>query len=185
MSSNDDDPALDPLFAAIGRFSAAWAHAEFGLDGILRTIHEGRVTPRPDDEFPVSFKNKVRYFRATIQADPCDPVRSDYTNLCQELMNRSEMRSRIIHGFLVEIDQGGKRGKFGHFNVSDPTGLPKEHSYTIKQIMTETVSVRQLRLGCGRCARSVLRVGPVGQVVSGRAPPLRKEATSPALVLRR
>ena len=144
MSSKDDDPDCDPLFAAIGRFSAAWGHAEFGLDGILRTIHEGRVLPRPDADFPISFKNKVRYFRAAIKEGVGPSTQGWISRVCEGLMNRSVMRGRIVHGFLVEIDPGGAGNFIRAFQRHRYYRLPSTSRYTTKQIMTETIDVRQL-----------------------------------------
>jgi hypothetical protein len=100
--------------------------------------------PRPSAEFPISFKNKVRYFRSAIKEGVGPSTQGWMTRVCDNLMNRTVMRGQIIHGFLVEIDPGGTGGMFGHFNVTDANSLPATSHYTTKKIVAETIHVRQL-----------------------------------------
>jgi hypothetical protein len=100
---------------------------------------------RPEDAFPIGFKNKVRYFRATNRAVLSDPsLRASYADASQELLDRSQMRNRVIHGFLIELDPKGRAGVFGNFGPSSANGLPREHRYTSRKIRSETERVRSL-----------------------------------------
>lgn len=59
------------FYSAIGKLTISWAYVEFGLDWLIREIHEpldGHKHIEPDA--PISLQRKLRYLRRAFRTLP-------------------------------------------------------------------------------------------------------------------
>jgi len=93
----------EDFYASIGKLTISWAYVEFGLDWMLREIHEplgGQTIVEP--EIPISLQRKVRYLRKAFNKLPqLASFRDRFKTIGDEIVAASDERHDLIHGFIV------------------------------------------------------------------------------------
>lgn len=106
----------DPFIESIGRLTVNWALAESALDDAIKLIHDNFGGQEIDDEFPVSFKRKIRYFRKAALMDNMTAVRQDMESMADEMIRLADLRKWCVHGVASRSDPLATARLFTKYN---------------------------------------------------------------------
>lgn len=99
----------EDFYASIGKLTISWAYVEFGLDWLIREIHEpldGQTIV--ESEIPISLQRKVKYLRRAFNKLPqLAQFRGRFEKIADETIAASTERHDLIHGFIIS-QQGDK-----------------------------------------------------------------------------
>jgi hypothetical protein len=99
----------ESLYSSLGRLTIAWAYVEFGLDWLIREIHEPLGGSQiVQAEKPIALQNKLKYLRRAFrEIDRLADFRERFEKIADQIRDASDERHDLIHGFIVS-QQGDK-----------------------------------------------------------------------------
>ena len=89
----------DELYSALGKLTISWAYAEFGLDWLIREIHEPL---RAGAKVPIALNRKLEYLRKAFgTVDRLATFRERFEKIADQIHDAAEERHDLIHGLIV------------------------------------------------------------------------------------
>jgi hypothetical protein len=138
--SDRSDENLNKLYHAIGIIVIWWSYIEQWIDMIVAFIYQHNDGKQfaPKEEIPVSFRNKIKFIRKSLQnLSNLSPIAKDGLILMEKAMLLSKRRHDIIHSTPAKIDQD-----LYEFNKTDYT-INKHVYRTVKFTISD---FRQLEI---------------------------------------
>src|SRR5947207_15346437 len=100
------NPADEEFFAAIGRLAISWSHIDTGLDFMIAVIYHN-LGGHEIEEKPWSLSRKLKFLRKCFSRfESLARLKEICYPLLDEIAAASDMRQKIIHGFIISHQEG-------------------------------------------------------------------------------
>lgn len=139
-------PADEAFFAAIGRFTLAWAHLEFALDAAISIIHQRLSGHTIERDVPIHIGRKVKYLKLCLRKlEPLSPFRDLTLPILQEIAAAVEFRKNLVHGAINSHPSGATEiNLIRLLHSSDGHHTSKKITVTISMVRDATNQAMQL-----------------------------------------
>jgi hypothetical protein len=139
----------------IGELTVIWAYVEGTLDLINSCL--GLIEP-PNEPFPISLKQKLRFFRAAFRQPEFQMLKHEADLLADETMRLSKSRHDLIHGTLRNDGIGGNMNFVRHVYA-------KGAAWALPSRLTVTFAPGDLERLCAEAAALQMKLGSLNEAV--------------------
>jgi hypothetical protein len=145
----------EAFFAAIGRLAISWAQVEAGIDGAVAIIHQCFGGKHIETDPPrTSLYRKLRYIRKWAKTVPVPIFQESAGVLMGEIEKAAELRHDIIHGFMVQKEDGSGEAEMIRLIRGPTFDNQKRFTVTTVQIMlaaaeASKLATKSIRLATG------------------------------------
>jgi hypothetical protein len=146
----------EEFFGAIGRLTISWAQIELGLDCAIDIIHRFLGGQKIDATAPrTSLYRKTNYIRKWAKTAPEPTFRCAVFVLLTEIEAAAETRHDLIHGVIIEHEEGTGEANMVRLIHSATKPIDKKYyKVTTVQILRAAVHAgklggRSLKMGTG------------------------------------
>lgn len=142
----------EELYSALGKLTISWAYVEFGLDWLIREIHEPLGFQATESQVPISLTRKLRYLRKAFRSlDKLATFRDRFEKIADQIRDAADERHDLIHGFIV--GQHGDRALM----VRMVPGEKKPKLYPVDSVLILKAAVRADRIQCLQFASEIFK----------------------------
>lgn len=145
MEKTYTSQADEEFFGAIGRLTIAWAHLEFGLDGVILEIHRYFRGRDFEAEMPRSLSRKLSYLRTWAKKMPFpEETTADYLSLFDSIQRNICTRHDLVHGIVTEMAEGSGAAVFGRLIREGDGFKVRKFKLTTVEILKAAKEVQRL-----------------------------------------
>jgi hypothetical protein len=143
----------EEFFGAVGRLAISWAQVELGLDLAIDIIHHYMGGQHVETKAPkLSLSRKTEYIRRWAKKVPEPTFREAVPKLMGQIEAASEIRHDLIHGVIIEQQEGSGEAELVRL-IHSATGTER------KYFKTSTVEILRAAVGAGKLASRSLHLG--------------------------